>query len=659
MDAHLTESEIRGYTGHTLTPEQILRVHDHLEHCTACAASLRPDASVEALPLLFREAANTGCDVTEDELVQLVAGTLSRAREGIVTQHLQHCTVCSSAVEDLRRFRNETGRRRYRWPVWGLAAAAGIAGIVLALPRHNVEHAPVYVASLRDGSGIIGLTADGRLDGLNAPPADQALVRQALQSGAITLPGSETAATVLRGEAPVEAQFRPLYPMGRVLSDRPEFRWSELAGANAYEVRVFDERFEERARSGKLTSNTWVPDKPLGRGTQLAWQVTAYRGRKRITEPGPSQPEARFEIAGDAVARRIEQAGPSHLLRAILCAQERMPREARAELDLLAQANPGSQTADSLKRSAQAAPRLPFTRLERVTRDPVLGPRGDGWESAGVFNPAVVHHGRKFVMLYRAQDKAGVSRIGYATSKDGRSFARRADPVLSPEAEYEANGGVEDPRLVKIGSLYYLTYTGYNKKDAQLCIAKSADLVHWTRMGVIMPAYKGKWNTGWTKSGAILDTKINGRYWMYFMADAKDRPGQMGVAWSTDLQHWTEALDQPVVATRPGKVDSKVAEPGPAPVLTDAGIFLIYNGADDQLIYRTGWVIFDPNDPVKVIARSDDPIFAPELEWEKKGQVPNVVFVEGMVRSGSRWLFWYGGADQFVGFAQGRADLLR
>ena len=33
------------------------------------------------------------------------------------------------------------------------------------------------------------------------------------------------------------------------------------------------------------------------------------------------------------------------------------------------------------------------------------------------------------------------------------------------------------------------------------------------------------------------------------------------------------------------------------------------------------------------------------------GQVPNVVFVEGMVRDGKRWLFYYGGADKNVGVA--------
>ena len=298
------------------------------------------------------------------------------------------------------------------------------------------------------------------------------------------------------------------------------------------------------------------------------------------------------------------------------------------------------------------AQKPPFLHLERASNTPILGPQGDGWESAGVFNPAAILTNNKIVMLYRAQDKKGTSRIGYAESADGVRFHRDASPVLSPEAIYEKDGGVEDPRLVRIGDLYYLTYTAYNTKDAQLALATSPDLRHWDRKGVILPAYKGRWNIGWTKSGAILDRKIGGKYWMYFMADAKDRPGQMGVASSEDLVHWTEPLDGPVAPTRPGKFDSKVAEPGPPPILIDAGILLIYNGADDQLLYRTGWLLFDPKDPTRVLARSDTPVIAPVNEWEKVGQVPNVVFVEGMVQRGADWLFYYGGADKYVGVAR-------
>jgi predicted GH43/DUF377 family glycosyl hydrolase len=301
----------------------------------------------------------------------------------------------------------------------------------------------------------------------------------------------------------------------------------------------------------------------------------------------------------------------------------------------------------------------PFGTWTRLSPDPIVSPQGDRFESAGTFNPSVIKQDGKFVMLYRAQDRNGTSSLGYATSDDGVLFTRHPEPALVSEAPYEKGGGVEDPRLQKIGDIYYLTYTGYNnvdgaapdKKDAQLCLATSTDLVHWQRQGVIIPSYKGKWNVKWTKSGAIVPEKINGKYWMYYLADAKGRGQQMGVAYSEDLLHWTEALDHPVMASRPGSFDSQVVEPGPPPIITPQGIFLVYNGANDNLLYSTGWVLFDKKDPTKVLARADKPVFAPEKEWEKIGQVPNVVFVEGMVRDGNRWLFYYGGADKYVGVA--------
>jgi beta-1,2-mannosidase len=314
----------------------------------------------------------------------------------------------------------------------------------------------------------------------------------------------------------------------------------------------------------------------------------------------------------------------------------------------------------------------PFGAWRRVSNGPILSPQDDGWESAGTFNPAVifvagepglpVKNGRgKFVMLYRAQDRAGTSRLGYAESTNGIHFTRLADPVFSPAADYEKDGGVEDPRLQKIDDTFYLTYTGYNKKQAQLCLATSHDLLHWERKGVIVPAYQGNWNVAWTKSGAIVPTKIDGKYWMYWLGTAADKTDQMGLSYSTDLLHWIEAANTPVLPRRAGKFDSRVVEPGPPPILTTRGIVLVYNGADDRLVYRTGVAIFDPADPRKLVWRTDEPVFAPEKDWEKIGQVPNVVFVEGMApvpahsdSKSEEFLFYYGAADKYIGVARAK-----
>jgi predicted GH43/DUF377 family glycosyl hydrolase len=302
---------------------------------------------------------------------------------------------------------------------------------------------------------------------------------------------------------------------------------------------------------------------------------------------------------------------------------------------------------------------LPFGSFRRLSKTPILSPRGSGFESAGTFNPAVVKKGSEFVMLYRAQDRRGTSTLGYATSMDGIHFAAWSRPVLTPQAPYEKGGGCEDPRLVQFGEKWFLTYTGYNNvdgkgpngKDAQLCMATSNDLIHWRRHGVIMPAYRGTWNIGWTKSGAIVPAKISGKYWMYYLGDARNHGSQMGLASSRDLLHWKDALNQPVIRSRPHFFDSQVTEPGP-PVILPEGILLIYNGADDRLAYSTGWALFDRHNPARLIARAKTPIFRPEMPWEKVGQTPNVVFVEGLVREGAKWLFYYGGADKYVGVAE-------
>jgi predicted GH43/DUF377 family glycosyl hydrolase len=290
---------------------------------------------------------------------------------------------------------------------------------------------------------------------------------------------------------------------------------------------------------------------------------------------------------------------------------------------------------------------------ERLAREPLLKP-GMPWASTGVFNPTAIRVGRKTVLFFRATDSHKISSIGYAESADGVHFKVHPQPVLIPEADYELGGGVEDPRVIKIGGTYYLTYTGYNLHQAQLCLATSTDLKHWQRHGVILPANKGAWNTDWTKSGAIVPRKVNGKWWMYYMGTSKGPDGEkrdkMGLATSDDLLHWSDATDKPVLDVRPHAFDSRVMEPGPAPIVTRSGILLLYNAADDKFVYRPAWVLFDVRDPRRVVARADEPFMEPELEWERVGVVPNVIFLEGTVAAGKGELIgYYGAADKYIG----------
>lgn len=311
------------------------------------------------------------------------------------------------------------------------------------------------------------------------------------------------------------------------------------------------------------------------------------------------------------------------------------------------------------KHKYERAPLELFRQFKRESDAAILSPRAGKFDSVGAFNPSVVKKKNgHFVMLYRGQDEKGVSRIGYAESKDGIHFKAHDNPVLSPTREDEKNG-IEDPRLspsLTEKGAWDLTATIYNT-DAQLALFRSKDLKNWKRINVMMPAKRGNWNINWTKSGAIVPIKVKGKYWMYYMGDAKDATDQTGVAWSKDGINWVDATDVPILRRRAGKFDSKVVEPGPAPIVTANGILLLYNGGDEQLTYRTGWALFDRKNPARLLARSDMPIFEPEMEWEKKTtsstihQAPNVVFVEGLVKDGKRYLVYYGAADCRVGVA--------
>ena len=311
-----------------------------------------------------------------------------------------------------------------------------------------------------------------------------------------------------------------------------------------------------------------------------------------------------------------------------------------------------------------------------------MNQRATDWESNDTFNPAATIKDGKIVVLYRAEDKAGIaigkrtSRIGYAQSSDGINFQRRKTPVLFPaddsQKENEWPGGCEDPRVaVTDDGLYVIFYTQWNQDKARIGVATSRDLIEWEKHGpAFKQAYQGKFNNIWTKSASILTklengkqviAKLNGKYWLYF------GEAHVNVATSTDLVNWEPVVDKAgnlinLISPRKGFFDSNLTECGPPAILTEKGIVLLYNGKNDKGAdgdlrytpnsYCAGQVLFDKNDPTKVLARLDVPFFRPMESFEKSGQyVAGTVFIEGMVYFKNKWLLYYGCADSKVGVA--------
>jgi predicted GH43/DUF377 family glycosyl hydrolase len=341
----------------------------------------------------------------------------------------------------------------------------------------------------------------------------------------------------------------------------------------------------------------------------------------------------------------------------------------------------------------------PFSRP--AEGNPVIAPRPEStfsdplakgavhWEALHTFNPAAVVKDGKVVVLYRAEDDSGAmeigghtSRLGLAESEDGIHFTRRAEPVLFAAADDEQArewpGGVEDPRLVEAeDGTYVLTYTQWNRQTYAAAIATSKDLVHWTKYGpAFAGAAGGRYDRMKYKSAGIVTrldpakkrlvaAQIDDKYWMFW------GEGALHLATSGDLIHWTPLVDASgapaeVLQARPGRFDSRFPEAGPPPVLTPAGIVVIYNGknaagkrgadAGDKSLgpgaYAAGEALFDGDDPVRLLARTLDPVLKPATAYEKSGQyVAGTTFAEGLVYFHGQWFLYYGCADSLVAVA--------
>src|SRR5689334_18712667 len=85
-----------------------------------------------------------------------------------------------------------------------------------------------------------------------------------------------------------------------------------------------------------------------------------------------------------------------------------------------------------------------------------------GFETDGVLNPGVISYGDFIHLFYRAVAKGNFSSIGYCKMKSVSEIEERSDmPIIFPQSDYEIKG-IEDPRIVRIDDLFYLTYTAYD-----------------------------------------------------------------------------------------------------------------------------------------------------------------------------------------------------
>lgn len=311
------------------------------------------------------------------------------------------------------------------------------------------------------------------------------------------------------------------------------------------------------------------------------------------------------------------------------------------------------------------------------------------FENEGVLNPAIIREGDFVHMFYRAVSEGNHSSIGYCRLMGPLEVEQRMNVALiSPEFEYEKHG-IEDPRIVKIEDLYYLTYTAYDGVNALGALATSKDLINFDKRGIIVPkiAYEEFNRLAETKD--IIDEKYY-RFNQHNHIDEKE--GLKMLLWDKDVVFFPRKIDGKLCflhRIRPEiqivvKLDSIkdltkefwkkyltsfkdyiVLAPkydqgisyiggGCPPIETEFGWLVIYHRVITSLegyIYSACVALLDIKNPQLEVARLPYDLFKPEEIWELKGEVNNVCFPTGAALFDDTLYVYYGAADERIACA--------
>ena len=313
-----------------------------------------------------------------------------------------------------------------------------------------------------------------------------------------------------------------------------------------------------------------------------------------------------------------------------------------------------------------------------------------GFENEGVLNPAVIGEGDHVHMYYRAVSKGNYSSLGFCKLSDPLTVSERSDmPVLFPQFDYESHG-VEDPRIVKIDDLYYITYTAYDGVNALGALATSKDLRHFEKQGIIVPQiiyddfqrlasckiplnekyarYNGlnhlivgtmqsKKLFVWDKNVVFFPRRINNK--LFFLHRIKP---DIQIVCINELNELTKDfwdnyfmhLEENIALVPKHDHEISYIGAGCPPIETAHGWLIIYHGVHDSTIgyvYNACAALLDLENPHKEIARLPYPLFKPEETWELQGEVHNVCFPTGTLLVGDKLYIYYGAADERIACA--------
>ena len=320
--------------------------------------------------------------------------------------------------------------------------------------------------------------------------------------------------------------------------------------------------------------------------------------------------------------------------------------------------------------------------------NPILKPNPENeWEERCVLNPAVIYDDEKqeFVMLYRAagNDVRHQIKLGLATSKDGINFVRRSDkPVFEGHHDDPDGGCVEDPRLMKINGVYYLTYAARayapgrywlepyvegvtkapryldetdffcdglpsfaNENITATYLAATKDFRTFKKFGRITEAAVDD------RDAYLFPEKVGEKYVMISRPKFKDCGVTMPSIWISFGEDLIDFGKPELLMTGKEWWERQRMGGGTPPIKTDKGWFMLYHGVDEKGVYRVGAVFLDLNDPRKIVARTKNFLIEPDCDFELQGLYEGCVFPTGAVVKDGTLYVYYGCADTYIGLA--------
>jgi beta-1,2-mannobiose phosphorylase / 1,2-beta-oligomannan phosphorylase len=309
-----------------------------------------------------------------------------------------------------------------------------------------------------------------------------------------------------------------------------------------------------------------------------------------------------------------------------------------------------------------------YPYFKRHSRNPILGPiNSHDWESEGVFNAAAVEIDGNIHLIYRAIGRDGISKFGYARTRDGYTIIERSKtPAYWPRMPFEGTrsevsgfnpmfgsgggcGGCEDPKLTFMDNKVYLTYvahSGYWPPRTAISWINKSDFLNKNWLNWSKPALMSPPNID-SKSACLLPEKVNGKYVIYHRT------------WPNIYVDYVDDLDfnsdnkwlssQYSIPVRSDFFDSQKLSMGAPPVKTKDGWLAVYGTVDwnDSSRYKVGAMLLDFDEPHKVNYRTSKPILAPDEPYENDWK-PGIVYPSGLIIRDKKVFIYYGGGDKHV-----------